>query len=249
MNRIAISALVLAALSACAPAVPDSAAGVGFDDYTEYLNRRAARDAALEAQVTVRPPPSQDGAPLSAIPGDGAAASADGAAESGPSSIEQIASAALSETGSGQAPLDASPSNPPPLQLDNPGLSDENDFDAVSGRRGIESDAERLARAQAQYQVIRPTPLPEREGDNGPNIVQYALQSANPVGQRIYRRTGLNQAQRQQRACGQFASPDLAQVEFLRRGGPERDRLGLDPDGDGYACDWNPAPFRRAVQG
>ena len=42
---------------------------------------------------------------------------------------------------------------------------------------------------------------------------------------------------------------DLAQIEFLERGGPARDRLGLDPDGDGYACAWDPTPFRKASQG
>ena len=28
----------------------------------------------------------------------------------------------------------------------------------------------------------------------------------------------------------------------------ERDRMGLDPDGDGFACAWDPAPFRLARQ-
>ena len=49
-------------------------------------------------------------------------------------------------------------------------------------------------------------------------------------------------------ACGKFASPDLAQMDFLQSGGPERDRKGLDPDGDGFACAWDPTPFRLATQ-
>ena len=53
-------------------------------------------------------------------------------------------------------------------------------------------------------------------------------------------------AQRHAQACAAFASPDQAQIDFLARGGPERDRKGLDPDGDGFACSWNPAPFRKA---
>ena len=40
----------------------------------------------------------------------------------------------------------------------------------------------------------------------------------------------------------------LAQEEFLRTGGPERDKLGVDPDGDGFACAWDPRPFRTALQ-
>ena len=43
-------------------------------------------------------------------------------------------------------------------------------------------------------------------------------------------------------------SSDLAQKAFLSRGGPERDILLLDPDGDGFACKWDPRPFRLAVQ-
>jgi hypothetical protein len=39
----------------------------------------------------------------------------------------------------------------------------------------------------------------------------------------------------------------MAQIAFLERGGPKRDTLGLDPDGDGFACYWDPAPFRKAV--
>ena len=39
-----------------------------------------------------------------------------------------------------------------------------------------------------------------------------------------------------------------AKIAFLEAGGPKRDRKALDPDGDGYACGWDPAPYRRAVQ-
>ncbi|MFP4326653.1 MAG: hypothetical protein ACLFQL_01495, partial [Paracoccaceae bacterium] len=186
-----------------------------------------------EASETVR-----SSAPLGrAIPGDAAQGDTDEATAE-PGSIEEIAAAALRPEQTEESGA-----------TDTPDLSDENDFEAVSERRDIESDAERLARAQAQYQVIEPAPLPPRTAEGSPNIVRYALQTSNPVGQQIYRRPGFNKAERQRRACAQFASSDLAQREFLRRGGPERDRLGLDPDGDGYACDWDPAPFRRAVQG
>jgi hypothetical protein len=41
---------------------------------------------------------------------------------------------------------------------------------------------------------------------------------------------------------------DAAQEAFLAAGGPERDRNNLDPDGDGFACWWDPEPFRRAMR-
>ena len=40
----------------------------------------------------------------------------------------------------------------------------------------------------------------------------------------------------------------IAQAEFLRRGGPDRDPKALDPDGDGFACSWDPRPFQAARQ-
>ena len=49
-------------------------------------------------------------------------------------------------------------------------------------------------------------------------------------------------------ALPRYASPDKAQQDFLAKGGPDRDRLGVDPDGDGFACSWDPRPFRTALQ-
>ena len=41
--------------------------------------------------------------------------------------------------------------------------------------------------------------------------------------------------------CAAYRTPIAAQRAFIAEGGPERDRLGLDPDGDGYACSYRPA--------
>ena len=131
----------------------------------------------------------------------------------------------------------------------NPGISDEQNFDAVCARETIESDAERLARLRAEYQVVQPEALPERRGDTGPNIVAFALSTTNSVGQPVYRRSGFRADARFQSACARYGSPDEAQRAFLERGGPEEDRLGVDPDGDGFACFWDPSPFRAARGG
>lgn len=40
--------------------------------------------------------------------------------------------------------------------------------------------------------------------------------------------------------CTEFATPQEAQQVFIRRGGPQRDPLGIDPDGDGNACGYRP---------
>jgi hypothetical protein len=84
-------------------------------------------------------------------------------------------------------------------------------------------------------------------GASGPNIVEYALSAPNSVGQQAYSRFMFAGQGRAARNCAGYASPDEAQRDFLARGGPERDSRGIDPDGDGFACAWDPAPFRAAV--
>ena len=126
-------------------------------------------------------------------------------------------------------------------------ISDEQDFDAVTERETIESDAARLARNRTQYVVIPPTDLPARP-DGSVNLVEYALQTNNPKGAPLYTRIGFNKEARALRNCSGYVASDAAQRVFLQSGGPVTDRQGLDPDGDGFACDWDPEPFRRAAQ-
>lgn len=233
------------ALVACDPQVPDSAAGIGDDT------------SPFNAPPEVEPGLTLNGDPL--VPagrlGDETTANwqdprPSAGAQPGNDDIAREAAAAIAASGqnSGRQPIEASPSNPAPAVIGNPGLSDENDFAAVASRQTIESDAERLQRQRAQYQIVSPTDVPDRPQDLSPNIVRYALSTSNPRGQRVYSRTGLNLQARSQRNCAAYESPDLAQVAFLEEGGPKRDRLALDPDGDGYACGWDPAPLRAAVR-
>ena len=125
-------------------------------------------------------------------------------------------------------------------------LSDENDFEAVSNRQTIESDAERLAENRSRYISIGPTDLPVRPGTDIPNIVAYALQTNNPLKTQLYDRGPFASEKRALANCNAYPSPGKAQEVFLSKGGPKRDRYGLDPDGDGFACTWDPTPFRLA---
>lgn len=43
--------------------------------------------------------------------------------------------------------------------------------------------------------------------------------------------------------CGNFSSQKAAQIFFLKAGGPSYDPNNLDSDGDGIACESNPAPY------
>lgn len=187
-------------------------------------------------------------APPPAGPGFGGLAPAPGQITAGP--IESTAAggfapapgpfAAAPAPGPAPAPVPAGAAVPAPI-------SDEQDFDAVAARETIESDKARIAANRQLFQEVAPQPLPPRT-ETGPNIVAYALSVTNRVGEPVWRRSALALANHE-RSCAAYASPDLAQQDFLRRGGPQRDPKNLDPDGDGFACRWDPTPFQRARAG
>lgn len=248
-------------LAACSPQVPDSGPGAGFGDYNSYVRNAApAADPGMPLSVI----PSTTTAPTSGFSPQGAAAAIDratGVAPAAPTTSTPIpmASTLAPETLAAQ-PLDASGQRPRgnapegikeeigEMAAVNPSISDEQDFQAVSARETIESDKQRIERNKAQYQVDQPTAVPQRSGDaGGSNLVQFALSTSHPVGTQMYKRGGLK-FKSADAACSRYISADLAQEDFLNSGGPERDRKGLDADGDGYACGWNPAPFRAALQ-
>ena len=232
--------LVLAAgvgLSACQPAVPDSGfgdipdpgRGVGFDDFNAERQRR---DAALAGNT--------------APAGSAAATAAETRrvlASTSPNGTGGQGTTAA--TNSGVEPLNASPSNPALAVVNGDGISRENNFDAVSSQRSIAADSQRIDANRAQYRLVEPEALPNRV-KTGPNIVEYALANTHARGTKIYQRSGFNRANKYQRSCAKYPRPAEAQIAFLESGGPQRDRLGMDPDGDGFACEWDPAPFRQA---
>lgn len=223
--RFGFPVLAILALAACEPEIPDSAAGVGFGSYEDYSTQR---ERALREDVTVRPP------------------TATGAPQDAGSQIAAQTMQTLRPEAAGLQSVAAAPAAAP--SANNPGISDEQSFSAVSSRETIESDRERLEAQREQYTVIQPEPLPGRTGASGPNIVKYALAAPNRLGEPRFRRSGRVGEARFQSNCARYASSDLAQEAFLDAGGPERDRLGLDPDGDGFACYWDPTPFRAALR-
>jgi hypothetical protein len=250
--------LLALGLAACAPTVPDSGSGVGFQDYGSYI--RGAEPAPLPPPPTVLPPGTVPGVQAGFDPTAAAAAidRADGRLPAQP-----VAQQPLSALGAAPlAPASTDPLDPNrargnapagiaeqsgELLGNNGGISDEQDFAAVSARETIESDKARIEQNRAQYVVVQPSQLPTRPGETGPNIVEYALATTHAPGVQLHSRRSIVQRD-PAIACAKFGSPDLAQQEFLARGGPDRDRLGLDPDGDGYACTWDPRPFRNALK-
>ena len=233
-------------LAACGTPVPDSNpnSGVGFSDYDSFSTERARRDAELQA---MRPRPVPDGQVIAA---DTLTVLETGRRIGGTAPVGGVGGSTVQGTlGTSTAPaavatasLDAVP------VADNPNISDEQDFNAVASRESIESDAERIERNRETFEVVAPTAVPERSSTGRPNVVAFALATSHPVGTQVYRRSSTS-VDRFNRECAKYPSADRAQEAFLGFGGPQRDRRGMDPDGDGYACFWNPAPFRNARGG
>lgn len=233
--RVFLALTAFVAVAACSPTVPDSGPA--------SREAQRTRDAALANPELPSPYAISDestapGPPLSAI-----TTSTDPNADI---AAQTTAALAATDPEANGATVEQGATGTSPTQTNSPGISSENDFEVVSAEQTIESDAARLEQNRAQYQIIQPTELPTRAGSAQPNVVAFALQTSNPVGTKIYKRSGGSQA-KFERNCAKYTSSDQAQVDFLKSGGPEKDRKGIDPDGDGYACSWDPTPFRAAV--
>lgn len=123
------------------------------------------------------------------------------------------------------------------------GISDEQDFEAVTRRESIESDAERLKAQQTARVVYEPEPLPERIGRS--NVILFALRTNHAVGEEVFERvTILVFEPSVLRRCREFPDAEAAQHAFLDAGGPQEDDLLIDPDGDGFVCGWDPEIYR-----
>lgn len=78
-----------------------------------------------------------------------------------------------------------------------------------------------------------------------PVLVRYAFEASHQPGDSVYPRSG-GSAATAARVCATFPDVNAAQTAFLASGGPARDPQGFDPDGDGFVCGWDPAPFRKS---
>jgi hypothetical protein len=219
---------------------------VGFQDYNSYVRGAAPAPAGLP--VTVPPPggafdPAAAAAAIDRAQGIAPVTAAPASVT--PTPLPTTAAIDSTERPRGGAPAGIKEESGE--LASHTGISDEQDFSAVSARETIESDAERIARNRAEYVVVQPKDLPQRPGDTGPNIVEFALATKHAPGVQMFKRSGLA-VRSADSACAKYPSPDQAQQDFLAKGGPERDRMGVDPDGDGFACSWDPRPFRTALQ-
>lgn len=224
--------LVLAGmlLAGCQPDVPNSGAGVGFGTYEDYLRQRESQLKGSATPAQTATPPADGGygtsgygaTPVTSAAGIAAAqgtTGTDAAATGGSGSIGADTLAALRAT----APAgDSAPA--------------ETVAPVVAATSSV----------GAPLNAMSPAAMPAG-GGAGPNLAAYALAAKNAPGQSVWPRGGLRLSS-SDKACKKYLSPDLAQMAFLQRGGPQKDPLNLDPDGDGFACGWDPRPFQAARQ-
>lgn len=99
-----------------------------------------------------------------------------------------------------------------------------------------QENAERLV-------VIEPEALPDVNVNA--NVIKFARETTHPKGTKVYNRPSFRDRLQSASVCRRFSSDDEAQRQFLANGGPTTDRYNLDPDGDGFACRFDPDPYRK----
>lgn len=137
-------------------------------------------------------------------------------------------------TGDG-APLDAMKTDASPLASSSPMAVDP----AQPAAEG--TDASALAAAATAAVSDAPSAAAAAPGNAA--LAAYAQSASHAAGTPVHGREFAS-PDRAQRACARYADNDQAQSAFLAAGGPAQDPRGLDPDGDGYACGWDPVTFR-----
>ena len=235
--------MLFCGVMACSPRLPESGTGPGFNDYNSVIRNSTASQGTATAPATTAPSTFSTDSVAAAISSAETGTTATNPATAAPQDPTQLQSA---DRPRGNAPAGIQETTAE-MGYVTGGVSDEQDFNAVKSRQTIASDKARIEANRAQYVVIQPGALPVRPGDTGPNIAAYAVATNNPVGVTLYNRPAFYLVN-VKTACTKFTSPDLAQQAFLAAGGPQKDPKGLDPDGDGFACDWDPRPFRNALK-
>ncbi|MDO5606244.1 MAG: hypothetical protein Q4G25_13885 [Paracoccus sp. (in: a-proteobacteria)] len=111
-----------------------------------------------------------------------------------------------------------------------------------AGRGGyVDPDSGRRATTAAVVPA-RPVTAAAASGQTDA-LTRYAFAQGHAPGTAVHARSG-GSASEAARACARFPNAAAAQLMFLSAGGPGADPYGMDPDGDGFVCGWDPAPYR-----
>ncbi|WBU61421.1 hypothetical protein [Paracoccus albus] len=91
-----------------------------------------------------------------------------------------------------------------------------------------------------------PASIPPAHVNDSPDtdaLSRYAGTQRHAPGTAAFSRSGGTE-EAAARACARYPNAEAAQLMFLSSGGPQRDPMGMDPDGDGYVCGWDPTHYR-----
>ncbi len=120
---------------------------------------------------------------------------------------------------------------------------DPNDIGSIAAGAIAEAEAQNAGPTGGVFDNLQPQQASDvLPAPLIPRVAAFAIRTTHQPGQRQWRRNPFRRDGAA--ACSQFESRDLAQDRFLAEGGPERDPLGLDPDGDGFVCGFDPRELR-----
>ena len=87
-------------------------------------------------------------------------------------------------------------------------------------------------------------PVQRQVAARNPDLARFAQGERHEPGTAVYPRNAPSAATAE-RACRSYRDAAAAQAAFLSAGGPIVDAHGMDPDGDGFVCGWDPRPYRQ----
>ena len=131
------------------------------------------------------------------------------------------------------------------------GNSDLKTSDGVLDLSQFSQEQQKVEREQAAKQreelkegrVVLEANTKEKIATKSVNLAIFARSVSNNVGEKIYFRNFISTDV--DSGCKKFLNKNTAQIFFLENGGPKNDFYNVDADGDGFACKWDPAIYRK----
>ena len=122
------------------------------------------------------------------------------------------------------------------------GVLDLSQFSQEQQKVEREQAAKRREELKAGRVVLEPNHK-EKIKRQSVNLAVFARSVSNKLGEKIYYRNFISSDAGS--GCKKFSNNNAAQIFFLENGGPKNDFHNMDDDGDGFACKWDPAIYRK----
>jgi len=233
-GKLLVSSILLAAVAACDTSGRAPAGGYGYFDPPP-----PAPFPGVNQPEAISTLPSAGGVQPGAVPGQQGDLVAD-------------VTAALDATGSQTGTLPPTAVQPGAVStqpIGDTGINPNDDSINLNltgqEQQKREREAAAALRQQQQQQLVIVEPEPVPQTDTSANVVAFARDTSHPVGTKRYNRPAFRDRVQAASTCRRFDSDEEAQRQFLSNGGPNNDRYNIDPDGDGFACDFDPEVYRK----